>query len=535
MRRVGVRMKRGWRVLLAALVLSAQPAAAAPSAKALSALDARLQQIMQAWNPAGMAVAVIADDKVVFLQGYGVTSTTRDGSKVDGDTLFQLASISKPLSSALIGTYVDQGRLAWSDRIVDRLPWFRVGDDAVTADLRLEDALSHRSDVEATNWLIDVPGMTWRGAAERLRTLPQQAPVRSTMIYDNVMYSTGGLMLVEQGEDYAKALSGRLFAPLGMRRSLGDFEALLQREGVAACHECELADGPGPVESVMATPNVAVPHVRVRDLPSTPIRWRHVATTAASSGMSSAADMARFLRMMLNGGTLDGVRVLKPETVAEILRLHSLARPGRTQPIAGFLVEQARIADWSQGYALGWYAARYAGVDIRHHGGGLLGVGGSVIMAPDRKVAVVVLTNDRLYSSNHVLAAAYSALDTALGLPAADWTGYMRIQDQRAAAEAEASIPAREGTSLNPPARLAGRYCHPAYGELTVAADAAGLAISQGEQRHGRLLRVSGDRFALRWDGPRFGGRPLAFQIGPDGAASALDVDAMRFAACGAP
>lgn len=531
----GLTMGRGLGAILMALSLAAaaRPATAAPSAKALSALDVRLQQVMQTWKPAGMAVAVIADDKVVFLHGYGVTSTTRGGSKVDGDTMFQLASISKPLSSALIGTYVDQGRLAWSDRIVDRLPWFRVGDPWVSADLRLEDALSHRTDVEATNWLIDVPGMTWRGAAERLRNLPQQAPVRSTMIYDNVMYSTGGLMVVEQGEDYAEALGKRLLAPLGMRRTVGDFEGLLEPEGIAACHECEMPEtGPGPVESVKITRNVAVPHVRVGTTPSTPIRWRHVATTSASSGMSSASDMARFLRMMLNGGSLDGQQVLRPETVAEILRPHSLAKPGRVRPAPGFEAEQARIAGWSQGYAMGWYTARYAGVDIRHHGGGLLGVGGSIIMAPDRKVAVVVLTNDRLYSSNHVLAAAYSALDTALGLPPADWPGYLLAEDRKAEAEVAASAPARPGVGGTAPERLAGRYCHPSYGQLVVVSGAGGLAISQGEQRQGRLLRVAGDRFALQWDGPRHGGRPLSFEIGPDGVPSALVIDAMRFARC---
>lgn len=521
-----------------ALCPSAQAAtpAASPSPKALKALDGRLREIVGTFGVTGLSVAVIADDKVVFLQGYGVRSATA-GGQVDGDTMFQLASMSKPLSSALIATYVDEGRLDWNDRVVDRLPWFRVGDPAVTADLQLQDVLSHRTDVEATNWLIDVPGVTWRDAVERLRTLPQASPVRSRMSYDNVMYSVGGLMVVEQGDDYGAALKRRLFAPTGMSRSLANFETILDPAGVAACHECELPPGAvAPTAAIRGVANVATPHVRVLDAPPQEIHWRHIATTPSSSGMSSASDLAHFLRMMLNGGTIDGHRVLKAGTVAELLRERSLAPPARAPaPVAAYADQQARIADWSRGYALGWYTARYAGVDIRHHGGGLLGVAGDIAMAPDRKVAVVVLSNDRLYASNHMLAALYSALDTVLGLQPVDWTSYMRAEDRRAEAEVAATVP-REGAfpALTEPARLAGDYCHPAYGRLVVTAKGQALEISQGAQRRGRLTRVGGDRFSLRWDGPRYGGRDLVFDAGPDGGPGALSIGPMRFTACAA-
>ncbi|MFT4252577.1 MAG: serine hydrolase domain-containing protein, partial [Caulobacter sp.] len=296
-----------------------------PSPKALTALDQRLQEVMKTWRPAGLVVALVADDKVVFLKGYGVRSVGHAGA-VDGDTLFQLASISKPLSSALIGSYVDEGRLSWSDRIVDRLPGFRVGDPLVTADLRLEDVLSHRSDVEATNWLIDVPDLTWRQSVDRLKTLPQQAPFRSRMIYDNFMYSVGGQTIVALGDDYGEAMRRRLFAPTGMTRSLADFESIVDPAGLAGCHECELPPGaPDAFASIRpGIANVATPHVRVKDADTTSIHWRHVASTAASSGMSSASDMARFVRMILNRGEIDGHRVLQARTVDQILARRSL-------------------------------------------------------------------------------------------------------------------------------------------------------------------------------------------------------------------
>lgn len=520
---------------VASATVAQTPAHRTPSPKALAALDQRLQAVMDAWRPAGLAVALIADDKVVFLKGYGVRSVGHPGA-VDGDTLFQLASISKPLSSALIATYVDQGRLGWSDRIADRLPGFQVADPLVTADLRLEDVLSHRSDVEATNWLIDTPNLNWRQSVDRLKTLPQQAPFRTRMIYDNFMYSVGGQAVIQLGDDYALAMKRRLFEPTGMGRSLADFESIIDPAGLAECHECELPAGaPDAFASIKpGVVNVATPHVRVKSAPSAEIHWRHVASTAASSGMSSASDMARFVRMMLNGGEIDGRRVLRSGTVAQLLARHSLLVSAPSQPTPGFAVEQARIANWYDGYALGWATGRYAGVEIRQHGGGLLGVSGVVIMAPDRKVGVVVLSNDRLYSAEVVTAAGYSALDTVLGLPAADWIGYGKVAKAREDAEIEASIPKITApvVALTADASLAGTYCHSSYGRILVETSSEGLKASQSAQRTGKLTRVSGNRFALRWDGPRYGQRPAAFELDADGAPAALVVDGSRFVSC---
>ncbi len=86
-------------------------------------LDAFIKQGLKEYGVPGCSVAVIKDDKVVLMRGCGVRRSGRDEA-VDENTLFMIASNTKPFTAAVLATLVDEGKLGWDEHVIDRLPEF---------------------------------------------------------------------------------------------------------------------------------------------------------------------------------------------------------------------------------------------------------------------------------------------------------------------------------------------------------------------------------------------------------------------------
>lgn len=156
------------------------PAMALPDGavdNAVAKLDGMVQDLLDKTGIPGMAVAVVHGGKTVYAKGFGVTDV-RTGAKVDPDTVFQLASLSKPLGATVVAHQVGQGAVGWDTPIVSKLPWFALSDPAVTQMVTVGDLYSHRSGLpdHAGDLLEDV-GYDRRAILERLRQLPL-APFR---------------------------------------------------------------------------------------------------------------------------------------------------------------------------------------------------------------------------------------------------------------------------------------------------------------------------------------------------------------------
>src|SRR5690606_11948712 len=114
------------------------PAGAGGSSLSASAVDASVpmldeivEEVMAETGIPGVAVAVVHDDRVVTTRGYGVREAGTE-EPVDEDTVFQLASLSKPVGSTVISGLVGEGVVSWDDPIVEHLPDFELSDPWVT-------------------------------------------------------------------------------------------------------------------------------------------------------------------------------------------------------------------------------------------------------------------------------------------------------------------------------------------------------------------------------------------------------------------
>jgi CubicO group peptidase (beta-lactamase class C family) len=110
-------------------------------------LDTYFQEALTKWKVPGMAVAIIRNDSIVLMKGYGVKETGKAG-KIDENTSFAVASNTKSFTASAIGMLVDEGKIKWDDKVVDYLPWFRLYDPYVSQNMTIRDLLSHRSGLE---------------------------------------------------------------------------------------------------------------------------------------------------------------------------------------------------------------------------------------------------------------------------------------------------------------------------------------------------------------------------------------------------
>ena len=93
-----------------------------------SKLDDVVNRTMKTFNVPGIAVAIVKDGKVVISKGYGVTNINTQ-KKVDGNTLFGIASNSKAFTSAALAMLVEEKKLDWDDKVIKYIPEFKMYND----------------------------------------------------------------------------------------------------------------------------------------------------------------------------------------------------------------------------------------------------------------------------------------------------------------------------------------------------------------------------------------------------------------------
>jgi CubicO group peptidase (beta-lactamase class C family) len=145
----------------------------------------------------GMAVTIVEGDTVTFARGFGVKAIGRNEA-VDTDTIFPTGSTGKAVTVAALGILVDQGRIGWDDKVIDRLPGFQMYDSWVTREITIRDLLVHRSGLGlGAGDLMFVPrtNLSRAESVRRLRYIKPATSFRSGFAYDNVLYMVAGQLI----------------------------------------------------------------------------------------------------------------------------------------------------------------------------------------------------------------------------------------------------------------------------------------------------------------------------------------------------
>ncbi|MFB6563671.1 serine hydrolase [Streptomyces sp. NPDC056400] len=444
--------------------------------KAVARLDRTVEDMMRRTGVPGVSVAVVHDDEVVHIKGYGLRRTG-ESAKVGPDTVFQIASLSKPVSSTVVaGTLTDPQE--WDDRTV--LPGFSLKDPWVTDHVTTADLFSHRSGLpDHAGDLLEDLGYDQAYILDHLRLEPL-GPFRASYAYTNFGFTAAAEAVARaKGTSWQKLSADTLFKPAGMTRTSTEFSAFIN------------------------APDHAATHVKNADGTWSPRFVRDPDAQAPAGGVSSTAtDMARWLRLQLAGGTLDGKRIVPADTLARTHVPEIVSQPTNAVGTTSF-------------YGLGWNVS-YDGAGrtrLSHSGAFDLGANTNVTMLPLERLGIVVLTNGAPVGlpdavaldffdfaehgkvSTDWLALAASAYATALEPPNGSKTDY--------AHPPSGAQPARDSAAYT------GTYDNPYYGRATVTADDNGaLTLALGpEPLRFPLTHYDGDTFSFMTAGENSVGR----------------------------
>jgi CubicO group peptidase (beta-lactamase class C family) len=491
-------------LVLVVAALCAAPARAGAQTGLPRDLDAHVERTMRAFDVPGMAVAVVKDGKVVVAKGYGVRKAG-DPARVDADTLFGIGSNTKAFTTAALAMLVDEGKISWDDRVIDHLPAFRMYDPYVTREMRIRDLLTHRSGLGlGAGDLLVFPQTTYTRdeIVERIRHLKPVSSFRSKYDYDNLLYVVAGQIVpAVTGKSWDEFVRERIFAPVGMRSSATSASALTSGGNAAAPHS--RVDGAVRAIAPMSLDNAG----------------------PAGSINSSAADMARWMIVQLDGGALGGVQPGSAGRLFAAARNREMWTAQTILPVNDPPPGLEALRTNFAAYALGWGLREYRGRKTVSHTGGLPGYLSQVTLVPELRLGVVVLTNQEEGAAFG--AVTLHVLDAYLGAEnAVDWVGALGEQRKAQLAraeEAERAAKAARAPGTRPSLPLekyAGRYRDPWRDDMTIALEGGTLVLRFGRTDGlvGDLEHWQYDTFVARWrDRSLHADAYVTFSLEPDG------------------
>jgi CubicO group peptidase (beta-lactamase class C family) len=337
-RHLEVTMSKTILALLLSLLFVARPVSAAPTSIGsvdLNALDTVIAAQMSKHGLPGVALAVIEDGRVEYLKGYGVDGA---GRPMTPQTPMLIGSQSKSFTGLAIAQLAEQGQLELNAPVRTYIPWFRVADEAASAQITLNHLLHHTSGLSDSGFGTVIPdNATPEQAIRALAAAQLTAPPGSTHQYFNLGYSVLAHIVEKvSGQTYAEYVGRHILAPLHMDLSTADpFHA----------------------------PNLAPGYTRLFGFP-VPMT-EHIPVYGVGEGfiVSTAEDLARYAIFFQT----DGAGLVAPDTMKRILT------PGLGN------------------YGLGWYI--YDGGAKIVHGGANQTFRTEVNLYPRQQRAFVLLTN----------------------------------------------------------------------------------------------------------------------------------------------
>ena len=471
----------------------------APDPRAIApAFDAYVAKAVKDWNAPGLAIAVVKDGKVVFAKGYGVRELGK-AATVDTSTLFAIASTTKAMTAASMGMLVDEGKVKWDDPVTKYLPSFQLYDPWATRELTVRDLLTHRSGLGNTDYLWAVADLPADSMMEKLRLVKPEYSIRSSFIYQNVMYVMAGQVIAAaSGMPWAKFVQTRIFDPIGMRSTVPSVTLV----------------NPGD--------NAASPHYRYGG-DTIAVIGRDVAQAIGPAGdvWSNVADMSRWMLFLLDSGRVNGKRLLKSETFAELFKPQVMVPPSEFYPSM-----QLTKPHWMT-YGLGWFQEDYQGKMLDFHTGSLSGLVAIIGLVPDEKFGVYVFANRDHVEVRHALM--YKAIDMYLGNPQRDWSHDLKAIYDAQRINGEAAIKAEDAKRINGTkpslalSKYAGTYEDSLFGRATVTESNGKLRFALGNNAAGNLDHWQYDTFRATYDKKWYGTDQISFAIG-EGIANSLSI-----------
>jgi len=404
--------------------------------RAVGQLDALAQAILAKSGIPGLAVAVVRDGTTVYAKGFGLRKIG-ERQLVDDETVFQIASLSKSIGATVVAHQVGAGVVKWDTPLVTHLPWFELNDPWITRHVTIGDMYAHRSGLpdHAGDDLEDL-GYDRREILQRLRFAPLHS-FRDEYAYTNFgLTAAAEVVAVASGKDWATLSEEVLYRPLGMTATSSRYVDYTTRD------------------------NRAFLHVRTASGFEPKYQRQPDAQSPAGGVSSNVRDLARWMAMVLDGGSYQGREIVAKDALL----------PAITPQMVSSKAYAADARASFYGYGFGVSVQPSGRVVLSHSGAFSLGAGTNYVLIPSAHVGIVILTN-----------AQPAGVAEALGMEFADLVQFGKVTRDWFAAYANLIAPINEpfGTRVgkempaNPAPALdlaayAGTYANDYYGDAVI-------------------------------------------------------------------
>jgi CubicO group peptidase (beta-lactamase class C family) len=344
-------------LIILLVCLASSTALASPSQVAgsdFAAIDKFIEKEMKAQRIPGLALGIVQGDQIVHLKGFGIADPS--GRAVTPQTPFIIGSLSKSFTALSIMQLVEEGKVELDAPVQRYLPWFRVADEAASAQMTVRHLLYQTSGLSTKTGRSfqgsgDTSDSALEGAVRKLSDVELTGPVGAVHQYSTVNYSVLGLIVqTVSGQSYETYIQEHIFDLLEMQNSFTSQDEA-QPQGLAAGYHYAFG-------VPMA---VDLPYNR--------------GLLPAGYLISSAEDMAHYLIAQLNDGTYKEVSLLSPDGMLE---MHIPAVPS---------------AATDTSYGMGWFVGPINGIPAIHHQGETFNFHANMILLPESQMGIVILIN----------------------------------------------------------------------------------------------------------------------------------------------
>jgi CubicO group peptidase (beta-lactamase class C family) len=465
--------------------------------EAIAKLEELAVATIQSNGTPGLAIAVVHRDKVIYTKCFGVREMGKP-ELIDAETVFQVASMSKPITSTVLAALVGEKQIGWDDRVSDHDPTFVMYTPYVTRELRLRDLLCHRSGLpDHAGDLLEDMGYPAAEILRRLRYQPPSSSFRAGYAYNNFGYSEAAYAAAKGiGAKWDALAQEKLFEPLGMKSTSYAFADYAAAKNRAKLHV--LVDGKWTAKNT-----------------------RQPDAQAPAGGVSSTiTDLARWMRLQLGDGTFER---------KELVNAAALAETHTPQIVTGFTPEQGRVAS----YGLGWNVIDQRGglIVVNHSGEFGMGVRTEVALIPTEEIGITVLSNGAPNGVPEGLSESF--FDWALdGKLQRDWMGFANQQfalmgESELAKTSDFSQPPADRGAPLAPAAYVGKYQNEYFGVIEVAEKGGKLTLGLGPKLAPQAMtHWDRDVYWFQPIGEMAAGRSgVIFSVGAEGRAGSVLVE----------
>ncbi|MCF6358759.1 MAG: serine hydrolase [Draconibacterium sp.] len=375
-----------------------------------SEVDELVENAMQKFDVAGVAVGIVKDGKIIHTKGYGVKSIETN-EKVNANTNFAIASNSKAFTTAALAILVEEEKLSWTDKVKKYIPEFTMYNAYVTENFNIQDLLTHRSGLGLGigDLMIfpDGADFTIDDILSSFQYFKPQSAFRTKFDYDNLLYLVSGEIITRvSGMSWAEFVKVKIIEPLEMDNTCAALSQLKDKSNLAAPHSTETS-------SITVLP-----------------QFKEMINGAAGGVYSNVNDLCNWMLVHLNEGKYGEdleMNLFSERSQREMWKIHTTLPTNRNP----------RYNSHFSGYGLGWMLTDLSGKMSVSHTGGLPGMLSRTVMIPDLELGVVVLTNTSNGGSGVFQSVTQTIVDSYLGLDDNKWTDkyYAYFQNQKNAGD----------------------------------------------------------------------------------------------------